>query len=175
MYFNSFPVIPYKNDKDGSLKDVTNLLRRVAVRAKISANTAMFDTYDVREGDTPEIIADRFYEDSELHWIILLLNNVTDRYHQWPMSEAQFLQFVNDKYDNVNAIHHYEIEQQSGKTTKKIDIGTDNTDYPTATAITNLEFEQEEQDSKRKIRLLDPAFVERFTDEFKTLINESII
>ena len=91
------------------------------------------------------------------------------------MSEAQFLQFVNDKYDNVNAIHHYEIEQQSGKTTKKIDIGTDNTDYPTATAITNLEFEQEEQDSKRKIRLLDPNFVERFTDEFKTLINESII
>ena len=57
--FNSFPVIPYKNDKDGSLKDVTNLLRRVGLRKDI-CNTAMFDTYDVREGETPEIIASNY-------------------------------------------------------------------------------------------------------------------
>ena len=175
MYFKQFPTIPYDSHGTGKFKDVKNLLRRVAIRSKVKTNTMVYDTYDVKNGETPESIAFKLYGDAELHWVIMLVNDITDRYHDWPMSEAQFLQFVNDKYDNVNAIHHYEIEQQSGKTTKKIDIGTDNTDYPTATAITNLEFEQEEQDSKRKIRLLDPNFVERFTDEFKTLINESII
>lgn len=174
MYFNSFPVIPYKNDKDGSLKDVTNLLRRVAVRAKISANTAMFDTYDVREGDTPEIIADRFYEDSELHWIILLLNNVTDRYHQWPMSQPQFQAYVNDKYTNPSGIHHHEIAQTSGDTTIKIEVN-DLTTYPTATAITNLEYEEREQDKKRSIKLLNPRFVPDFVDEFKERVKESVI
>ena len=84
----------------------------------------------------------------------MLINNITDRFHDWPMTEAQFLQYVNDKYTNVDAIHHYEISQESGNTKKKIDIGTDNTDYPTATAITNYEHEQEVQDDKRKIRLL---------------------
>ena len=183
MYFNSFPVIPYKNDKDGSLKDVTNLLRRVAVRAKISANTAMFDTYDVREGDTPEIIADRFYEDSELHWIILLLNNVTDRYHQWPMSFIQFRQYVEDKYDDPNGIHHYEVTQSSGDTTKKIWVENDVDTNPdgslviasTATAITNFEYEQRLQDDRRRIRLLDPAFIGLFVSKFESRMGESII
>ena len=94
------------------------------MRTKIQENTSVFDTYDVKEGETPEMIAHKLYGDSELHWVILLLNNVTDRFHDWPMSEAQFIQFVNDKYDNVDAIHHYEIPQSSGDTSKKINIGT---------------------------------------------------
>ena len=91
------------------------------------------------------------------------------------MSEAQFLQFVNDKYDNVDDIHHYEISQSSGDTSKKINIGISNSDYPTATMITNFEHEQEQQDIKRKIRLLDPSYLDDFVEEFKLLIRESTI
>jgi len=175
MYFKEFPTIPYDSEGNGKFKDVKNLLRRVGVRAKIKTNTSLYDTYDVKNGESPESIAHKLYGDSELHWVILLLNNVTDRFHDWPMSEAQFLQFVNDKYDNVDAIHHYEIPQSSGDTSKKINVGTSNSDYPTATAITNFEHEQEQQDNKRKIRLLDPSFVPSFVSEFKSLMKESII
>jgi hypothetical protein len=169
MYFENFPVITYKK------KDVTNLLRRVAIRSKVKTNTLFFDTYDVKEGETPEIIADKLYGDSQLHWIIMLVNNIVDRYHEWPMSGNQFLDYVNEKYSNPSAIHHYEIEQSSGDTSVKIDIGADNTDYPTATAITNYEYEVNEQDEKRKIRLLDPRFTDDFVTEFKELMKESII
>jgi len=169
MYFENFPVITYKK------KDVTNLLRRVAIRSKVKTNTLFFDTYDVKEGETPEIIADKLYGDSQLHWIIMLVNNIVDRYHEWPMSGNQFLDYVNEKYSNPSAIHHYEIEQSSGDTSVKIDIGADNTDYPTATAITNYEYEVSEQDEKRKIRLLDPRFTDDFVTEFKELMKESII
>lgn len=175
MYFKEFPTIPYDSEGNGKFKDVKNLLRRVGVRAKIKTNTSLYDTYDVKNGESPESIAHKLYGDSELHWVILLLNNVTDRFHDWPMSEAQFLQFVNDKYDNVDAIHHYEIPQSSGNTSKKINVGTSNVDYPTATAITNFEHEQEQQDNKRKIRLLDPSYVPSFVGEFKSLMKESII
>tara|TARA_B100001113_G_scaffold129494_1_gene105780 strand:- start:2238 stop:2765 length:528 start_codon:yes stop_codon:yes gene_type:complete len=175
MYFKNFPTIPYDSQGNGKFKDVKNLLRRVGLRSKIKSNAALFDTYDVKNGETPESIAFKLYGDSELHWIIMLMNDITDRYHDWPMSEAQFLQFVNDKYSDPNGIHHYEIPQSSGDTSKKINIGTDNTDYPTATAITNFEHEQEQQDIKRKIRLLDPSFTDQFVEEFKLLINESII
>ena len=175
MYFKQFPTIPYDSEGNGKFKNVKNLLRRVGVRAKIKTNTSLYDTYDVKNGETPESIAHKLYGDSELHWVILLLNDITDRFHDWPMSEAQFLQFVNDKYDNVDAIHHYEIPQSSGNTSKKINIGTSNSNYPTATAITNYEHEQKVQDNKRKIRLLDPSYIPSFVAEFKSLMNESII
>ena len=175
MYFSEFPTIPYDAEGNGKFKDVKNLLRRVGVRAKVKSNTMLYDTYDVKNGETPESIAFKLYDDAELHWVIMLINDITDRFHDWPLSEAQFLQFINDKYDDVNAIHHYEISQQSGDTKKKINIGTDNTDYPAATAITNYEHEQEVQDNKRKIRLLDPSYIGQFVEEYKSLIKESII
>ena len=175
MYFANFPIIPYDSVGNGNYKLVTNLLRRVAVRSKVKSNVLFYDTYDVKRGETPEMLADKLYDDPELHWIILLVNDITDRYHEWPLTEAQFLQFVNDKYSNPDATHHYEISQSSGVTTKKIDIGTDNTDYPTATVITNFEYEREEQDKKRKIRLLDPSYIDQFVTEFKSLMSESII
>ena len=138
-YFARFPDIIYDVNGDGNFQVINNLLRRVAFREKVRTNTLLYDTYDVREGESPESIAHKFYGDVEFHWIVLMVNNMTDRYHDWPMSTPQFLQFVNDKYDNVDAVHHYEITQSSGSTRVKIDIGTDNTDYPSATPITNFE------------------------------------
>lgn len=175
MYFSNFPIIVYDAVGNNNFKLVTNLLKRVGVRAKAKVNTLFFDTYDVKEGETPEIIADKLYGDSELHWVVLFVNSITDRYHQWPMSSSQFLTYVNDKYTNINATHHYEIFQKSGDTTVKIDVGTVNTDYPTATLITNFEYEEERQDTLRKIRLLDPAYVGTFVAEYKSLMAESIL
>ena len=129
MYFANFPLIPYDSVGDGNLELVTNLLKRVAVRAKVKTNVMVYDTYDVKEGETPEIIADKLYDDPELHWVILLFNDITDRYHQWPMNNNQFLAYMNDKYTDQNAVHHYEIYQKSGDTTIKINVGTTATDY----------------------------------------------
>ena len=159
MYFDdNFPVIPYDSVGDYKFKDVTNLLRRVALRARVRTNVLLYDTYDVKSGETPESLSHRLYGDSEYHWIIMLVNDITDRYHDWPMSEAQ-----------------YEISQESGNTDIKINIGTSNTDYPTATLITNYEHEQKLQDDRRKIRLLDPSFISQFVTEYQSLMSESNI
>ena len=175
MYFENFPLIPYDSVGNGNFKVVTNLLKRVAVRTKVRTNTALYDTYDVKEGETPEILADKLYDDPELHWVILLFNDITDRYHQWPKNYNQFLAYVNDKYSNVDATHHYEISQVSGNTKIKIDIGTDNTDYPTASIVTNFEYEEKQQDELGRIRLLVPGHVAAFVEEYEKLMGESVI
>jgi hypothetical protein len=182
MYFKNFPTIIYDSVGNGEFKDVKNLLRRVAIRAKVKTNTLLYDTYDVKEGETPESIADKLYDDPELHWIVLLVNDITDRYHQWPMNFSQFNQFIADKYDNVDGTHHYELAQSSGNTTTKIEVynnsalySGDQDYYGTSTAITNREYEESQQDIKRKIRLLDPRYVQQFTEEYETLMKESII
>ena len=175
MYFDSFPLIQFAAVKGGEPKVVTNLLRRVALRQQVLQNVLMFDTYDVKEGETPQAIAHKLYGDAEYHWIVLMANNIVNRFHDWPMNTNQFLAYVRDKYDNPNAVHHYEISQTSGDTTLKIDIGTSNADYPTATAVTNLEFESAEQDKERQIRLLDPVYIPQVLEEFQEMINESPI
>ncbi len=183
MYFANFPVIPYDSVGNGDYKLVTNLLKRVAVRAKVKTNTALFDTYNVKEGQTPEMIADKLYGDPNLHWIVMYVNNITDRYHQWPMTTPQFLAFLNDKYSDPDGLHHYEIPQTSGDTTVTINVGTDITDsdgrniYSRGefTTITNREFEEKRQDTLRKIRLLDPAYVDQFVEEFENLMEASVL
>ena len=175
MYFQNFPLIPYDSVGDGQYKLVTNLLKRVALRAKVRTNVLLFDTYNVQEGQTPEMIADKLYGDSNLHWIVMYVNNITDRYHQWPLTTPQFLAFINDKYSNPDGLHHYEITQTSGDTTVTIDIGTDNTEHSSATLITNREFEEKRQDTLRAIRLLDPAYVDQFVEEFENLMGASVL
>ena len=182
MYFKNFPVIPYDSIGNGQIKYATNLLRRVAVRQKVKTNVLLYDTYDVKQGETPESIADKLYGDPELHWVVLLVNDITDRYHQWPMTYAQFLQFVNDKYSNPNGVHHYEIPQSSGDTKKTIEVyanaaihDNDVSYYPNATLITNITYEDNRQDELRRIRLLDPKYIGQFVEEYENLMKESIV
>ena len=177
MYFRNFPLIPYDSEGNLKFKTVTNLLRRVGMRTKLKTNTLLYDTYSVKEGETPEMIAHKLYGDPELHWIILLINEVTDRYHQWPMSLPQFQEYLVDKYDNPDGIHHYETTQDSGNTKVKIEVfnEVDDDAYTGLIPITNREYEENEQDRKRQIRLVDPSFVEQFVDEFKVLMEESVI
>ena len=175
MYFKNFPVIPYDSIGNGEVKFVTNLLRRVAVRQKIKTNTLLYDTYDIKQGESPESIADKLYGDPELHWVVMLVNDITDRYHQWPMNNNQFIAYLNDKYSNVDATHHYEISQVSGDTTIKINIGSDNTEHSGASIITNREYEEDRQDELRKIRLLNPIYIDPFVSEYEKMIKESVI
>ena len=46
----------------------------------------------------PSCLAFKIYGDSELHWIILLTNNITDRYYQWPLNSNDFENYLNNKY-----------------------------------------------------------------------------
>ena len=174
------PKILYDSKGNGEVKVVTNLLKRVAIRTKIKTNALILDTYNVKNGETPESIADKLYDDPELHWVVLMINDITDRYHQWPMYEQQFNTYVNEKYDNPDGVHHYEIEQSSGNTRTKIEVynnsalySGDTDFYGSATIVTNREYEESEQDRKRRIKLLDPSFIDQFVQEFELLMNES--
>ena len=182
MYFDSIPKILYDSKGNGEVKVVTNLLKRVAIRTKIKTNALILDTYNVKNGETPESIADKLYDDPELHWVVLMINDITDRYHQWPMYEQQFNTYVNEKYDNPDGVHHYEISQTSGDTSTKIEVynnsalfSGDTDFYSNATTITNREYEEREQDKKRQIKLLDPAFLDQFVEEYKVLMGESVL
>ena len=169
MYFKSFPKVQYTNILDGEKHTVTNILRRIATRQAVKDELTFFTKYTIRGNESPENLAFDLYGDTELHWVILLTNDIYDRYHQWPMNNNQFLTFVNDKYADVNAVHHYEITQSSGDTTIKIDIGQDKTSHASATTVTNYEYEENRQNDLRQIKLLRENLVGQFVSEYISL------
>ena len=145
-YFDMFPKVFYDNKGNGNYSVMTNLLRRVKLVDDAKLNIVDFDYYDVKDGETPEMIAHKYYGDVNLHWTILTVNNVVDYYEDWPMSVQRFEEFVKEKYENPQAIHHYEITQTSGDTTVTIDVGMNTTEYPSATAISNYQYEDSLQE-----------------------------
>ena len=166
-YFDMFPKVFYDNKGDGKYSVMTNLLRRVKLVDSAKLNIIDFDYYDVKDGETPEMIAHKYYGDVNLHWTILTVNEIVDYYEDWPMSVQRFEEFVKDKYDNPQAIHHYEITQTSGDTSVKIDVGMNITEYPSATAVSNYQYEDALQEKKRQIRLIQPRYVNEFVKEFE--------
>ena len=176
-YFETFPNRLYDIKGNGNLTVVTDIFRRMKVREGLKDNMALMSTYDIQEGDTPEIISFKHFGTTDYFWVICYMNDITDRYHQWPMTGGQFIDYLNDKYTNPDGIHHYESTQTSGDTKIKIEVfnEVDEDAYTGLTPITNREYEEQEQDKRRQIRLVDPSFVEQFVDEFKKLMNETII
>ena len=102
---------------DKNYKLLPDILRRVKLRAGIRSGSFLFDNYDVKDGEKPEDIAFKWFGDAEYHWVILMTNNITDRYYQWPLTQPQFQEHLEDKYGagSEDAVHHYENTQASGK------------------------------------------------------------
>ena len=177
MFFTKFPKLAYDISGDKNYKLVTDLLRRVKIKSAIKDNASLFDQYDVRNGETPEQIAYKIYGDAKYHWLILLMNDITDRYYDWPLGDYDFEVYVTNKYSNPGAVHHYEITQSSGRTTSngpedyshKIEV---NSDATVAEAVSNYEYERRLQDEKRNIKLLDPNYLPLFLEEFEKLTRE---
>ena len=176
-YFNSFPLMTYDAVGNGNYKLLPNIIKRVKLRSGLRSGSFLFDNYDVKDGENPEDVAFKWFGDAQLHWVILMTNNITDRYYQWPLTQPQFQEHLIDKYGvgNEDAVHHYEKTTDSGKTSPsgpsdyshKVEC---NSDDGTPDIITNRQYEQRKQDEYRSIRLLDPRYLDAFIEEFDSLI-----
>jgi len=173
-YFDRFPLMAYDIKGDENYKLLPNILKRVKLRSGIRSGSFLFDNYDVANGERPEDIAFKLYGDPELHWVILMTNNVTDRFYQWPLTQPELQAHLEDKYGagNEDDVHHYEIPQSSGPTSSRdfSHMVECNADEDNVSIISNREYEERKQDEYRQIRLLDPQFLDTFVEEFENLI-----
>ena len=176
-YFSRFPLMAYDVKGDRNFKLLPNILKRVKLRSGLRSGSFLFDNYDVKDGERPEDIAFKWFGDARYHWIILMTNNVTDRYYQWPLTQPQFQEHLTDKYGagNEDATHHFEKTTDSGKTSSSgpndyshlVECNSDDGD---PSIISNRQYEQRKQDEYRSIKLLDTQYLNTFIEEFENLI-----
>lgn len=114
MYFNNFPKIyydfPVKENQDNSLFILTDITNNVRIRKEVLENVTLYDEYDILDGETPEMIAEKIYGNAEYHWIIMLVNQRYDYLRDFPMSVNELYEYVDDTYgeEGKNDVHHYE-------------------------------------------------------------------
>ena len=169
-YFSYLPTILYDPIGDGVAKLATNIMSRVRVRANMKKEIIMLDPYNVKENETPEIIADKHHGSVYYHWIVMLLNDISDVNHDWVKSTRQLQKFLQNKYTEaqLTETHHYEVYQSSGDSTIKIEV--ENTNYPLASIVTNYEYEVALNEEKREINLLRNEYLGFFVDEFQSIV-----
>jgi hypothetical protein len=91
-YFEYFPTIEYEGQQ---VKDIT---RRNSFTKLVSTNPLLYLPYTVKEGQRPEDIANFYYGSTDYVWLVYISNNIIDPYHQWPMAEADFNNYLIEKY-----------------------------------------------------------------------------
>ena len=172
QYFTYFPKMYYDAVGNNNPKLVTNILKRVKVRDGIKNDVSMFDKYQVKFGESPEIVSFRLYDTVDYYWTILLMNNIRDRFYEWPLSEQQFEEYVNAKYTNPLGIHHYEVAQSSGPTSSLDNSHLIEVDSDTvgATTVSNYEYERRRQDNLSLIKVVRPELISAFVEEFAKLV-----
>lgn len=114
LFFNKFPKIAY--DINGSTYPsyniITDITFRIGVIREVMDRFSAYYEYTIRDGETPEILAEKVYGNAEAHWVILYANEIYDAQYDWPLNERDFVKYITKKYGSIQAaktgIHHYE-------------------------------------------------------------------
>ena len=184
-YFSYFPSTIHDAKQDGTLVAVTNILKRFIIKDSVANRVDRFQEYNIEDGDRPDVIADRFYGDSNYAWVILIYNRIIDPFYEWPLFGAEFTNYITNKYGSVSAAmatnkKYYRILydgfvkiDRTRVPAKKleIDLTTYNTLAGNEKSIqTAYEWEVEQNDERRNIRILDDLYVDRLSNELETIL-----
>ena len=164
MYFENFPKFAYDFDINGERKVliVSDITRNVRFRKEILSNVTLYDEYDIKEGETPEIIAEKLYGNSQYHWIIMLVNGRYDYIKDFPLTYTALTQYITDKYGvgNESDAHHY--ENSMGYIV--------NYDDPDAESVSNTAYEEKLNEAKRRIKVISPQLLEKIVQQFSDIL-----
>ena len=171
MYFDNFPtfIYPYNINGKTEYKLVKDISQNVRVRKEILANVTLYDQYDIRDGETPEIIAEKVYGSPLYHWVIMLCNEKYNYVDDYPLPIYELEKHITDKYGAGNEYdaHHYIDPNGNIVDQNAIDI------YGVAvitTPVSNYDYEMDLNESKRRIKLISPTLLNTILKNFKDLI-----
>jgi hypothetical protein len=97
LYFDSFPLVVASDYKNNAIL-LTNLMARVDIIPSLLKNPLLFYSYDLKDSDRPDILAHKYYDDSDKYWMVLYANQIMDPLYDWPLNSQQFDAYLTNKY-----------------------------------------------------------------------------
>ena len=190
-YFRELPNVAYQSFLSDSLSSqsylvVKNLFRRNKLRDDLSGVFTIFNKYEITEGSRPELVAEEFYGDAELDWVVLMTAGIINVRDEWPLSNYNLYRYAENLYGigGLNDVHHYEtkeVKDSSGRLILPKDKVVDSNftipdpdDYRSTLnpvrPVTNWEYEVRKNDQKSSIYLLRREYLQQFLNDMRQIM-----
>ena len=197
-YFRKLPNLNYPSllkDRESNIDFVQtkNLFRRAKVREDLFDNFMQFDKYKIIGDERPDNVAQKVYDNDDLDWVVLMSNNIIDIKNEWPLTQSQLNEFINEKYtaQQLVSIHHYEtLELRDNKNQLILPAGLVvdadfNMEYLSGgqvrstnslvdgrpvKAVTFFDYENDLNEQKRNINVLKPELLGVFIKDFERIM-----
>ena len=190
-YFRELPNVDYQSFLSDSLSSqsyitVKNLFRRNKLRDDLSNVFTIFNKYEIPEGSRPELVAEEFYGNAELDWVVLLTAGIINVRDEWPLSNYHLYKYAENLYgiDGLNDVRYYEtkeVKDSSGRLIlpkeKVVDSNftiPDPDDYRATLnpvrPVTNWEYEIRKNNQKSSIYLLRREYLQQFLNDMREIM-----
>ena len=190
-YFRELPEVDYQsflsdsNSSQNYLR-VKNLFRRNKLRDDLQNVFTIFDKYEIVDGARPDTVAEEFYGDSELDWVVLMTANITRVRDQWPLSNRDLYKYAENKYGTTGLLdpHHYETTEvkdaqgrlilPAGKVVDE-DFSIPNPSNKSLSLnpvvnVSNYEYEVRRNNEKSSIYILKPGYLQQFLNDMRNIM-----
>ncbi len=177
-FFKYFPSIFYptqiaSNGVQSDFVKTKNLMLSVRMREKLRNNTVFFYDYEITDEDRPDIISSKYYGSADYTWLIFLANDIIDPVYDWPLTYYEFILYMKSKYGTIEYTHQnvkkytnangYEVDYDAW-----LELADNERDSQTI-----YEWENETNENKRKIKLLEDTYLNKILSEFRDLMKDT--
>jgi len=193
--FDRWPTVSYDIKKNGNPLQLTDITLRFKINELLRDKSAIMYQYDVQDGERPDIIAYKYYEDAKLDWVILLTNNIIDPQFEWPLDDRSFERYIRKKYGSSEAakrthhayeqVLHFQSVNFDGTIVpeKKVIIDKESYDNANPTlrqlgtyrAIDKYTHELELNQARSRIKILDKRYLQGLLGTYSDIIRQSRI
>ena len=115
MYFSILPNIQYDEKplvypySESEFVVAKNLFRKYKINADVFSYAVFFKKYVLKDGETPDSLANQAYGNPFYDWVILITNSVVNRHFDWPLSNYELTKYAESQYDDpYGEIAYYE-------------------------------------------------------------------
>jgi len=164
MYFEKFPKILYDFNIGSNIeyRVVTDITRNIRIVKDLLSNITLYDEYDIRDGETPEIISEKFYGTPNYHWIVMLANQRYDYISEWPLNTHNLENHITSTYGAGNEYDTHHYVDSKGFIVSSDQVGA----YP----VSNYEHETQLNESKRRIKIISKELINTILKNYKDII-----
>ena len=177
-YFRNIPKVKYDiyGTEPNKYRNVTNIMKRISFKPSVIEDISDYYPYRVKDGERPDIISHQRYGTVAYAYLIMLVNDIYDPPFDWPLTSQQFEKYLTNKYGNVSTAmgetkYYYQTiraEVARTGTSERIPAVKFIVDQTTYDALgtgdrstqSQYEWEDELNDNKRDIKLINAEFIQ---------------
>ena len=192
-YFRELPNVEYQNFLSSSISSqsyltVKNLFRRNKLRDDLQNSFTIFDKHEVVQGARPDTVAEEYYGDPELDWVVLMTAGILNVRDEWPLDDRDLYDYAYEVHgDKLNSVRYYEtteVKDASGRLIlpagkrvnedfeiyKPDESNEISTKINPVRGISNWEYEIIKNERKRSIYLLRKSYLQQFLNDMRNIM-----